>query len=53
MNTYKITITTTFEKEYEIEADTAAKAQQFAEDELLDGALDCEPDTTINVELKK
>jgi len=48
MKTYKVIITTTFVKELEIQAKSAAEAQSIAE-ESLDAALDCEPDTSIEV----
>lgn len=52
MNKYKIIITTTFVYEMEVQAPSANKAQQIAEDSL-DAALDCEPDTNIKVKLIK
>lgn len=51
MKTYKITITTKFIRELEVEAASAKEAQSIAE-ENLDGALECEPETSIKVELK-
>ena len=48
MKTYKVIITTTFVKELEIQARSASEAQSIAESSL-DAALDCEPDTDIEI----
>jgi len=52
MKTYIATITTTFTKKFRIEAPSASEAQLIAE-ELLGVAIDCEPDTSIEIAEKE
>lgn len=46
--TYIVRVTTTFVKEYEVEASSAEEAKEIVEEDL-DDAIDTEPDTDVEV----
>lgn len=51
MKTYKVLVTTTFRKWYEIEAESEEEARTEVEEDLLDDAIDTDDiDTLIEIE---